>query len=106
MNLTFSKPTIKANRETKLTFDLREKFSNQPLADLQPYLGEKGHLVILRQSSTLTAADYIHAHAAKDLPASQVHFITSFPQPGLYKLWGQFNRNGKIVVADFWVKVL
>lgn len=106
VNLTSSNPTLKAGQETTLTFDLREKFNNQPLADLQPYLGEKGHLVILRQSSTLTAADYIHAHAAKDTPASRVHFMTTFPQPGRYKLWGQFNRNGKIVVADFWMNVL
>ena len=21
-----------------------------------------------------------------------------------YKLWGQFNRNGEIITADFWVK--
>ncbi|BCL38001.1 hypothetical protein [Nostoc sp. MS1] len=32
-------------------------------------------------------------------------YITKFPKPGKYKLWGQFNRNGKIVTADFWVNV-
>jgi hypothetical protein len=42
----------------------------------------------------------------KDTPAAQVSFMTSFPTPGKYKLWGQFNRNGKIVIADFWVNVL
>jgi hypothetical protein len=105
VNLKFSQPTLKAGEEITLMFNLREASSNQPLTDLQPYLGEAGHLVILKQSSPLTQADYIHSHAMKDIPAGQVHFMTSFPQPGKYKLWGQFNRNGRIVTADFWVNV-
>lgn len=105
-NLTFSQPKVKAGEEVTLMFDLQQKSNNQPVKDLQPYLGERGHLVILKQSSPLTRADYIHAHAMKDSPEGQVQFMTSFPQPGKYKLWGQFNRNGKIVIADFWVNVL
>jgi hypothetical protein len=104
-NLKFSQPQIKARQDVNLIFNLQDASSNQPLKDLQPYLGERGHLVILKQSSPLTKADYIHAHALKDTPAGEVHFMTSFPQPGKYKLWGQFNRNGQIVTADFWVNV-
>ncbi|MEG4082664.1 MULTISPECIES: hypothetical protein [unclassified Microcoleus] len=104
-NLTFSQPQIKAGQGVNLIFNLQDASSNQPLKDLQPYLGERGHLVILKQSLPLTKADYIHAHALKDTPAGEVHFMTSFPQPGKYKLWGQFNRNGQIVTADFWVNV-
>ncbi len=105
-NLTFSQPALKTGQEVTLMFDLRDKASNQPLSNLQPYLGERGHLVILKQSSTLTRADYIHAHALKDTTTGQVSFMTSFPQPGKYKLWGQFNRNGKIITTDFWVNVV
>jgi len=104
-NLKLSQPQIKAGQEVNLIFNLQDATSNQPLKDLQPYLGERGHLVILKQSSPLTKADYIHAHALEDTPAGEVHFMTSFPQPGKYKLWGQFNRNGQIVTADFWVNV-
>ena len=104
-NLTFSQRQIKAGQGVNLIFNLQDASSNQPLKDLQPYLGERGHLVILKQSSPLTKADYIHAHALKDTPAGEVHFMTSFPHPGKYKLWGQFNRNGQIVTADFWVNV-
>lgn len=106
VNLTLSRPTIKAGEEVMLMFDLRDASKNQPLTDLQPYLGEKGHLVILRQTPTLTATDYIHAHAMADAHSGMVHFMTHFPQPGKYKLWGQFNRNGKIITADFWVNVV
>ncbi len=107
-NLTFSQPTLKAGQEVMLVFNLQEVTSNQPIKDLQPYLGERGHLVIVKQSSPLTKADYIHAHAhaMKNIPPGEVHFMTNFPQPGKYKLWGQFNRNGRIVTADFWINVL
>jgi hypothetical protein len=105
-NLTFSQPKVKAGEEITLMFNLEQVSNNQPVKDLQPYLRERGHLVILKKSSPLTRADYIHAHAMKNGPDGQVQFMTSFPQPGKYKLWGQFNRNGKIVIANFWVNVL
>ena len=106
VNFSTSQTTIKADEEVHLIFKLKNPASDQPIADLQPYLGEKGHLVILRQSSPLKATDYIHAHAMKSTPPGEVHFMTSFPQPGNYKLWGQFNRNGQIVTADFWINVV
>lgn len=105
-NLMLSQPTLKAGQEVTLTFDLKQTSNNQPITDLEPYLGEQGHLVILKQSSPLTKADYIHAHAMKDNPVGKVSFMTSFPTSGKYKLWGQFNRNGKIIIADFWINIL
>jgi hypothetical protein len=104
-NLKFSQPTLKAGQEVHVIFNLQDTATKQSINDLQPYLGERGHLVIIKRTSPLTRADYIHAHALKDTPAGEVHFITSFPKPGDYKLWGQFNRNGKIVTANFWVNV-
>lgn len=106
VNLELSQATVKAGEEVTLMFDLQDAANDKPIADLQPYLGEKGHLVILRQSSPLTLNDYVHAHALKDTPSGQVHFATRFPRSGQYKLWGQFNRNGKVVTADFWVNVV
>jgi plastocyanin len=101
----FSVPEVRAEHEVTVTFDLKDINSNRAIQDLQPYLGERGHLVTLKQSSPLTRADYIHAHAMKDTPDGKISFMTTFPQAGKYKLWGQFNRAGKIVVADFWVNV-
>jgi hypothetical protein len=95
---------LKAGKETMLVFKMQQA-NGQPVQDLQPYLGEQGHLVIMQQSSPLTRADYIHAHAAQHGTGGEVHFLTTFPKVGKYKLWGQFNRNGKIVTADFWVNV-
>ncbi|NER94702.1 MAG: hypothetical protein F6J86_12820 [Symploca sp. SIO1B1] len=105
VELTLSQPTLKAGEEVTVIFNIKDKASNQAVKDLQPYLGELGHLVIVKNSSSLTRADYIHAHALKDTSDGQVHFVTSFPESGKYKAWGQFNRKGKIVTADFWLDV-
>jgi hypothetical protein len=103
--LELSQPTLTTGQEVMVTFNLKDATTNQAVTDLQPYLGEAGHLVILRQSSSLTRADYIHAHALQNTPEGQVSFVTQFSKPGHYKLWGQFDRGGEIIVADFWVKV-
>jgi uncharacterized protein YceK len=106
VNLNFSDKNIQAGKEVSLKFDVKDAVNNQSIKDLQPYLGERGHLVIIKSSSPLTIADYIHAHALKNSADGQIEFLTRFPQPGTYKLWMQFNRNGKINTADFWVNVV
>jgi len=137
-DLSLSNPAIQptkqtkplAGQEVKVTFDLRDTATGRPVSNLQPYLGAGGHLVILRQSSQLTAQSYIHAHAlplwgtngnsstateehsthaqlasATSFAPGQVDFLVTFPKAGRYKLWGQFSRGGQIMTADFWVDV-
>jgi len=118
VNLSLSNPnsqsveptTLVAGQEVKVTFDLKDTATGRSVSNLQPYLGTGGHLVILRQSPQLTAANYIHAHAlplasTTSADPGQVSFLVAFPQAGHYKLWGQFSRGGQIVTADFWVDV-
>jgi hypothetical protein len=105
VNLNLSQGNLKAGKPATLTFELQDTATNQPATNLQPYLGEMGHLVILKQSENLSETDYIHAHPLKNTPTHQVQFMTQFPEPGNYKLWGQFNRSGKIITADFWINV-
>jgi Cupredoxin-like domain len=104
-NLQIEPQTVTAGQMVNLNFNLVDTKTKQPIADLQPYLGERGHMVIVRQASQITRANYIHAHAMPDTGDGKIQFMTSFPQPGQYKLWGQFSRGGAIVVADFWVNV-
>ncbi|MBD2438880.1 hypothetical protein [Nostoc sp. FACHB-110] len=105
VNFNLPDKNIRAGQEVSLKFAIQDAENNQSIKDLKPYLGERGHLVIIKSSSPLTIADYIHAHAIKNSPDGQIEFLTHFPQPGTYKLWMQFNRNGKINTADFWVNV-
>ena len=106
VNFSTDKEQIKANEPVTLQFDLKDIASNTPVTNLQPYLGKTGHLVIIKQSNPLTSEDYIHAHASEGTSLGKVDFHTQFPEPGKYKLWGQFNRNGEIITADFWVNVI
>lgn len=106
VELMFSTPAVKTGEEVTVMFHLEDSANNQPIEDLQPYLGEAGHLVILQQSPVLSEANYIHAHALKGTLPGKIHFLTRFPKPGMYKLWGQFKRNGEIITADFWVNVI
>jgi hypothetical protein len=136
VSLLLNPKTIKPGQETAVTLDIKDA-AGKPVADLQPYLGAMGHLVIIRQSPVLTAANYLHAHPkemagmsnmsampgnkssmaieksmdvehAKQSNTStpgQVTFETAFPESGVYKLWGQFQRNGKVITADFTVSI-
>jgi hypothetical protein len=101
--LSINTPKIKANEDVMLQFDLKD--ANGRPVELQTYLGERGHLVIVQKGDRLTETSYLHTHAMRNSPAGKVQFHTRFSQPGLYKMWGQFNRNGQILTADFWVQV-
>jgi hypothetical protein len=68
-----------------------------------------GHCVIISEDTQW----YLHSHPQQftmTMPADarggpEVAFHTIFPKPGRYKVWGQFQRDGKIIVADFVVNV-
>jgi len=117
-SVTFAvQPKAIAEKPVSLVFKLTQ--NGKPVKDLQPYLGTLGHVVGVSEDTT----QYIHAHppghahggghhdaghaAAAALPTGgpDVTFMTTFPRPGLYKVWGQFLHQGKILVADFVVSV-
>jgi hypothetical protein len=105
VRMSFSPKTVKANQNVAIAFELKQAVNDRPVQGLRPYLGEKGHLVILRKSLVLSAEDYIHAHATREGGDSQIRFMTRFPEAGLYKLWCQFDLGGNIRTADFWIAV-
>lgn len=104
VTLNVENASLKAGEDMMLKFKVVDQ-KNQPITDLQPYLGEKGHLVTIKSSSPLTNVDYIHSHAMKDSAQGEISFHTKFPQPGTYKMWLQFQRNNNVKTADFWVEV-
>jgi uncharacterized membrane protein len=101
--LTLSPYPAPSKDEVTLTFALSE--SGKPVTDLQPYLGAGGHCVILSEDGK----DYLHSHPLEPdgatLTGPQVNFHTRFPRPGLYKIWGQFKHRGKVLTADFVVRI-
>ncbi|MEQ1904344.1 MAG: YHS domain-containing protein [Pirellulaceae bacterium] len=75
-----------------VSFQLQQD-DQQPVHDLEPYLGAMGHLVVV----SAIGKDYVHAHPLTESSADgKVEFEVHFPRLGIYKLWGQFQRSGRV----------
>ena len=65
-----------------------------PIEDLQPYLGARGHLVMLR------AGDLAYAHV-HPLAGDELAFATEDLAPGRYRLFLQFRHADRVHTAAF-----
>jgi hypothetical protein len=81
------------------TLRMQVSAAGQPVSDLEPWLGMAGHLIIIAANGSTIA----HVHAAGAMAAGQttrygplIEWSYSFPQPGRYRLWMQFQHNGKV----------
>lgn len=113
---------LRAGEDIEFTLSIRDAGANQPIADLEPYLGAWAHFVIIDRRHE----SFIHAHpleagtrlnvkaetqphkhsALISAPApAEIRTITSFPRPGLYKLWAQFQRGGQSLAQPFVLNV-
>ncbi|MDQ0920756.1 FixH family protein [Paenibacillus sp. V4I5] len=100
--VTLSIDHLMANKELNLNFNIKDAQTKQSVTDLQPYLGAVGHVVILTQD----AENYLHVHPTEEkAKGPDAKFMTTFPQSGVYKIWGQFQQNGKVFTVPFVVKV-
>ncbi|WP_082771847.1 hypothetical protein [Actinoplanes sp. TFC3] len=70
--------------------------SGQP-AELEPYLGAFGHLVVLREGDV----GYVHVHPEPDLADGAVKFWLAAPGPGRYRMFFDFQVAGKVHTAAF-----
>jgi len=77
----------------------------QPVTDLQPYLGAYGHLVALREGDLA----YLHVHPdgtpddGTTAPGPDVVFYAEVPSPGRYRLFLDFRHDGQVHTAEFTV---
>ncbi|MUT65197.1 hypothetical protein [Paenibacillus sp. NEAU-GSW1] len=100
VELSFDQLT--ANKELMLNFNISDAETKQPITDLQPYLGAIGHVVILSED----AENYLHVHPMEEKGSGpEAKFMTTFPHSGIYKIWGQFQRDGKVFTVPFVVEV-
>jgi mono/diheme cytochrome c family protein len=87
-----------------LSFALEDTATGQPVTDLEPYLGAWGHAFIV----SADLADGVHSHPTTALTnpgASTIFFNQRFPRAGMYRLWVQFMRNGRLATVSFTVEV-
>lgn len=122
-HVSFDIPSsIKAGEIAKITYTIQK--NGKDVTDLQPYLGAAMHLAVVRSD----LGRVIHTHGQLYLPGSaffqqlfqnyvsyHAHFIPdkfgpkvqariTFPQPGLYQIFGEFKHNNKVTVVTFAVE--
>lgn len=89
--VTMSVSSFKAGEDVKLTFELDR-------TNLTPYLGAMGHVVILDEYGK----KFLHVHPSNDIDTI---FETKFEQPGIYKIWAEFQQDGKVRAFPFVIEV-
>ncbi len=117
-----SDAAFESGRELMLNFQVFDAASNQPVTDLENYLGELAHFVIISED----LRDFVHAHpmSRETVKASEqshaehsghenvpklsgkdsqsiVSAHVSFPNAAKYKIWAQFQRAGKVITVPF-----
>ncbi|CAM5432607.1 hypothetical protein STANM337S_02554 [Streptomyces tanashiensis] len=73
--------------------------AGKPVTDLEPYLGAYGHLVALRDGDLA----YLHVHPNEGGPGPDVSFTATAPSAGTYRLFLDFQHEGKVRTASFTV---
>ncbi|MFJ4467284.1 hypothetical protein ACIP2X_07165 [Streptomyces sp. NPDC089424] len=95
---------LSPGKATKLT--LTVDHDEQPVTDLQPYLGAYGHLVALRSGDLA----YLHVHPNGEpgdnttKPGPDISFTATAPSAGIYRLFLDFQHNGTVRTAAFTVQ--
>jgi hypothetical protein len=122
---------LRAGGDVMLNLAVSDEKTGKPVADLERYLGAPAHIVIISEDTS----DFLHVHptekgkmngsstgemkrmegmdhpenekanAGKGQIASEISAHTSFPRPGLYKVWAQFQRSGRVITVPFVVRV-
>jgi hypothetical protein len=88
--------------------------------DLEPYLGAWAHVMILSKDGS----EFIHAHPLDDAATMidnnpwqhshatpgpsplAIETVTGFRKPGIYRMWAQFQRQGKVITIPFTIDIL
>lgn len=115
--VTLSAPPegIKVGKETVLAYRIEK--DGKPVTDLQPYLGAPMHLAVV--SADLTQFMHTHGvlpgepHAHDDhmhaMPPErfgpEIDADVVFPAKGIYKIFGQVQHEGQVLLFDFMVEV-
>lgn len=102
LRIRFDAVRAAPRRRSQLTFSFADAASGQPVADLEPYLGAAGHLLIV--NADVTSA--VHGHPEGGVTRGPVvTFDPILPAPGRYKMWLQVQRNGTVITAPFIIDV-
>ena len=95
-------------RDIEMTFEIKDA-NGKPITNLEPLMASGGHCVIIDADGR----EFLHVHPAEEVHDAvnwrggpSVSFIANFPKPGLYRAWGQFQHEGRLMTADFTFEVV
>ena len=72
--------------------------NGQPVDDIEPYLGARGHLVALREGDLA----FQHVHPRDEATEGrEISFDVALPKEGRYRLFLQFKHDGDVHMAAF-----
>jgi hypothetical protein len=127
VTLRFSQPPV-ANQDILLVVSLADSATGQPIHDLQLYLGALAHVILI----SADLKDFLHAHPLEtgevfdpSATPGRVHThdpaalakvlvgpspatlraAVNFPRGGLYKVWVQLQRHGRVSTVPLVVRV-
>jgi hypothetical protein len=100
--VTYDPSILRAGSYGHLTFHVTKAGTNEPVRNLQPYLGAFGHMLIMSEDMV----DAVHSHPAEILSSElnrdelrggpDVMFEGLMPKPGRYRAWTQFLYQDKL----------
>ena len=92
---------VKAGEPRPLQVRVADAATGAPVTDLEPYLGAGAHLFAV--SADLSEA--VHEHPAVAGSGPDITVRPLFPRAGLFKIWIQFQRGGRVTTAAFVIDV-
>jgi hypothetical protein len=123
--LTFNPVQPTSCEYVHLTFNLTDTATGRPVTDLQTYLGQFSHMLLMSEDMQC----YVHSHpinllVAQEDPAQTPEYIIApdadlaairggptvtfdalMPKPGLFRAWAQFQRNDQVHTLPFTFRV-
>jgi hypothetical protein len=133
VTMTTEQP-LRAGEESMLTFTVTDATTHTPVTDLEPYLGALAHFVIVSDDGRdflhahpmehtemagahghsshhaalpMHAASMAHDTSSMPIPsASAVNAHTTFPRAGVYKIWVQLQRGGRVITVPWVVRAV
>lgn len=110
VDVTSSAATLAAGKQAVLRYRLAA--GGEPLEDIEPWLGMAGHLIA--RSADGAVFSHVHAAEAPAPPGPQgsgvrygpeIRFVYTFPEPGRYHVWAQFQHAGRIITVPMALEV-